>query len=54
MMEVCVVEGKQIKRHGELPQELAEYASILEEQPELFEKQLEGAEEKVAEQIHGQ
>jgi transposase len=38
-------------RHGELPAELAGYASILEEQLELFEKQLEGAEEKVAERV---
>jgi transposase len=38
-------------RHGELPPELAGYASILEEQLELFEKQLEGAEKKVAEQV---
>jgi transposase len=34
-----------------LPEELAGYASILEEQVDLFEKQLEGAEEKVAEQV---
>jgi transposase len=38
-------------RHGELPAELAGYASILEEQLKLFEKQLEGAEEQVAERV---
>jgi transposase len=43
-------EGRK-ERHGELPEELAGYASILEEQVDLFEKQLEGAEEKVAEQV---
>jgi transposase len=43
-------EGRK-RRHGELPSELAGYASILEEQLVLFEKQLEGAEEKVAEQV---
>ncbi|MDR2447313.1 MAG: hypothetical protein LBD58_08535 [Treponema sp.] len=37
-------------RHGELPPPLAGYASILEEQQELFERQLEDAEEKAAEQ----
>jgi transposase len=36
-------------RHGELPPLLAEYASILEEQLEVFEKQFAAAEEKVAE-----
>jgi hypothetical protein len=36
-------------RHGELPPELAEYADILEEQLDLFEKRLEEAEEKVNE-----
>jgi hypothetical protein len=33
-------EGRQV-RHGELPEELAGYASILEEQVDLFEQQLE-------------
>jgi hypothetical protein len=36
-------------RHGELPPELAEYADILEEQLDLFEKRLEAADEKVNE-----
>jgi transposase len=36
-------------RHGELPPLLAEYATILEEQLELFETQLAVMEEKVAE-----
>jgi transposase len=38
-------------RHGELPPLLAEYALILEEQLELFEKQLAVAEEKVAAKV---
>jgi transposase len=38
-------------RHGELPPELAGHAGTLEEQLEVFERQLEGAEEKVAEQV---
>ncbi|MDR2211141.1 MAG: hypothetical protein LBO65_06725 [Spirochaetaceae bacterium] len=45
----CIPEGKQIERHGELSAELAGYAGILEEHLDLFEKQPEGAEEKVAE-----
>jgi transposase len=38
-------------RHGELPPQLQGYASILEEQLEMFEKQLAEAEEKVAERV---
>jgi transposase len=40
-------------RHGELPPELGEYAGILEEQLEMFERQLGAAEEKVAERVRG-
>jgi transposase len=40
-------------RHGELPPELGEYAGILEEQLEMFERQLGAAEEKVAGKVRG-
>jgi transposase len=40
-------------RHGELPAGLAGYAGILEEQLEMFERQLAGAEKKVAERVRG-
>jgi transposase len=43
-------EGRK-ERHGELPPLLQEYAGILEEQLELFEKQLAVAAEKVAEKV---
>jgi transposase len=38
-------EGRK-ERHDELTERLREYAGILEEQLELFEKELEGVEEK--------
>jgi transposase len=38
-------------RHGELPEELQGYAGLLEEQLKLFERQLEGMKEQVAERV---
>jgi transposase len=38
-------------RHGELPEELRGQADLLEEQLKLFEKQLEGMREQVAERV---
>jgi transposase len=40
-------------RHDELPARLGEFAGFLEEQLEMFERQLEGAEEQVAEKARG-